>query len=71
MSIEKIIWQTYETSYDELPGYAKESINTWKHHNPDWDHGYMSGPDREEFFKVNFPENDIFLLLNSTETNFE
>ena len=26
MSIEKIIWQTYETPYDDLPQYAKESI---------------------------------------------
>ena len=56
MSIEKIIWQTYETSYDDLPQYAKESIGTWKHMNPEWQHGYMSGPDRENFFKENFSE---------------
>jgi mannosyltransferase OCH1-like enzyme len=56
MSIEKNIWQTYETSYDDLPQYAKESIGTWKHMNQDWNHGYMSGPDRENFFKENFSE---------------
>jgi mannosyltransferase OCH1-like enzyme len=59
MSIEKIIWQTYETSYDDLPNYAKESIDTWKYHNPDWQHGYMSGADRELFFKENFSE-DVY-----------
>jgi hypothetical protein len=64
MSIEKTIWQTYETTYEELPQYAKESIGTWKHMNPDWDHGYMSGPDREQFFRVNFPENVYNTYIN-------
>jgi hypothetical protein len=64
MSIEKTIWQTYETSYEDLPQYAKESIETWKHMNPDWNHGYMSGPDREEFFKLNFPENVYNTYVN-------
>ena len=54
MSIEKNIWQTYETSFDALPGYAKESVGTWTHHNPEWTHGYMSGQDREDFFKEHF-----------------
>jgi len=64
MSIEKTIWQTYETTYEELPQYAKESIGTWKHMNPDWDHGYMSGSDREQFFRVNFPENVYNTYMN-------
>jgi mannosyltransferase OCH1-like enzyme len=34
MSIEKKIWQTYETIFDELPIYAKESVGTWTHQNP-------------------------------------
>jgi len=59
MSIEKKIWQTYETSYEDLPDYAKSSIGTWTANNPDWEHGYMSGPDRERFFKENFDE-DVY-----------
>jgi len=55
--IENKIWQTYETAYDDLPKYAKQSIGTWTANNPSWVHGYMSGPDREEFFKNNFEEN--------------
>lgn len=62
--INKTIWQTYETSYEDLPQYAKESINTWKNMNPDWDHGYMSGPDREQFFKLNFSENVYSTYIN-------
>jgi hypothetical protein len=64
MSIEKIIWQTYETTYEDLPDYAKDSIGTWKHMNPDWQHGYMSGPDRESFFKENFPEEVYNTYIN-------
>jgi len=56
MSIEKTIWQTYETSYEDLADFAKEGVGTWLHHNPEWTHGYMSGPDRENFFKDNFSE---------------
>jgi mannosyltransferase OCH1-like enzyme len=43
MSIEKTIWQTYETSYEDLQQFAKDGINTWLYHNPEWSHGYMSG----------------------------
>lgn len=52
--IEKTIWQTYETSLEDLPDYGKFGINTWKNHNPDWAHGYMSGQERENFFKSEF-----------------
>lgn len=64
MSIEKTIWQTYETTYEDLPQYAKESIGTWRHMNPDWAHGYMSGPDREIFFKENFSEEVYNTYIN-------
>lgn len=52
--ISKTIWQTYETPIDQLPLNAQESIGTWKHLNPDWTHGYMSGQDREDFFRTEF-----------------
>lgn len=54
MAIENNIWQTYECLQDELPDYAQFGISTWKHHNPNWKHNYMSGQDRENFFKEEF-----------------
>ena len=64
--IEKNIWQTYETLYDALPNYAKASIETWTSQNPEYKHGYMSGPDREEFFKNNFDQKiaDVYSNLH-------
>ena len=64
MSIEKNIWQTYETSFDALPDYAKESVGTWTYQNPEWTHGYMSGQDREDFFKEHF-DSKTNKLVNS------
>ena len=52
--IERIIWQTYETPLEELPRYGVEGIGTWKHQNPEWEHRYMSGEERENFFKSEF-----------------
>lgn len=64
MSIEKNIWQTYETTFDELPAYAKESVGTWTYQNPEWKHGYMSGPDREKFFKEKFNDDVYNTYMN-------
>ena len=64
MSIEKKIWQTYETSFDELPIYAKESVGTWTHQNPGWAYGYMSGQDRENFFKEHFDSKTYETYVN-------
>jgi mannosyltransferase OCH1-like enzyme len=52
--IPKTIWQTYETTSEELNSKAKDGIETWKNLNPGWSHGYMSGQDREDFFKTEF-----------------
>ncbi len=52
--IENNIWQTYECSYEELPEYAKQATYTWKKQNPTWIYNYMSGKDREDFFKQEY-----------------
>lgn len=52
--ISKTIWQTYETPISDLPLLAQQSVETWKNLNPDWSHGYMSGADREDFFRTEF-----------------
>jgi len=62
--IEKNIWQTYETSFDALPDYAKKGIGTWTAQNPDWTHGYMSGADREQFFRLNFSKEVYDTYMN-------
>jgi hypothetical protein len=52
--ISKTIWQTYETPISDLPLLAQQSLETWKNLNPGWSHGYMSGADREDFFRTEF-----------------
>jgi inositol phosphorylceramide mannosyltransferase catalytic subunit len=47
--IPKIIWQTYETDFNNLPQGAKDFIKTWIKNNPSWEYRYMSGKEREEF----------------------
>lgn len=52
--IPKIIWQTYECEYQDLPNYIKEFTYTWINKNPDWEYRYMSGKQREIFILDNF-----------------
>ena len=54
--IPKIIWQTYETTFSNLPQYAKTCANTWKDLNPEYKYLYMSAEDRECFVKENFDD---------------
>jgi mannosyltransferase OCH1-like enzyme len=54
--IPKIIWQTYESEYDDLPELAKDFSKTWIEKNPDWEYRYVSGKEREDFVLKNFGE---------------
>ena len=54
--IPKIIWQTYESEYKDLPELAKDFSKTWIEKNPDWEYCYVSGKEREEFVLKNFGE---------------
>lgn len=47
--IPKIIWQTYETNYEDLIDDAKQCSQTWIDKNPGWEYRYMSATDRENF----------------------
>jgi mannosyltransferase OCH1-like enzyme len=60
--IPKIIWQTYESDFNDLPDDAKKCVQTWKDLNPDWEHKYMNANDRREFVLENFGQEwlDIF-----------
>ena len=44
--IPKIIWQTHEWEYKDLPNNFKRCIQTWKNLNPEWEHRYHSSIDR-------------------------
>ena len=52
--IPKIIWQTHETSYVDLPRLYKENSQTYK--DLGWDYRYFSALDRESFIAEHFPE---------------
>jgi len=66
--IPKIIWQTYELPYNELPQYIKDCTDSYKINNPDWEYRYMNAKERSEFILkvygkewhdiyINFPHN--------------
>lgn len=52
--IPRIIWQTHEYSWSDLPLYMQAAIGTWKEHNPDFQHRYVTGSERREFLESNF-----------------
>jgi hypothetical protein len=44
--IPKIIWQTHEWSYEDLPENFLRVIKTWKNLNPEWQHRYVNAVKR-------------------------
>lgn len=52
--IPKIVWQTHECSYDDLPDLYKENSQTYK--DLGWEYRYHSALDRESFIAEYFPE---------------
>lgn len=64
--IPKIIWQTYECSYEELSTEIKELTESWKNKNKNWEYRYMSSDDRDNFVLNNFDE-EWFKIFNNCE----
>jgi hypothetical protein len=54
--IPKIIWQTHEWEYEDLPIYFAKTSMTWINLNPEYKYVYMTGVEREEFVKLEHPE---------------
>jgi mannosyltransferase OCH1-like enzyme len=52
--IPKIIWQTHECPYEELPEIYKINSQTYK--DLGWDYRYSSALDRESFIAEHFPQ---------------
>ena len=49
--IPKIIWQTHESNYEDLLPFQKDTINTWKNLNPQWEHRYVGSQERSTMVK--------------------
>lgn len=54
--IPKIIWQTHECKYEDLPDLYKSNSMTWRNQFSDWKYSYHSAEDREKFIKEYYPE---------------
>lgn len=54
--IPKIIWQTHNYKYDELPDNLFKNLKTWETLNPTWEHKYIDNYERDNFIKNNFPQ---------------
>jgi hypothetical protein len=52
-NFEKIIWQTHQWEYDDLPELYKKTSETWKVMNPEWDYRYIPNSQiRNEIEKI-------------------
>ena len=61
--IPKIIWQTHEWEYEDLPINHKRSADTWKNLNPGWDYRYISSQERKNIVHSLDPYlHDLFFL---------
>jgi hypothetical protein len=54
--IPKIIWQTHNYEFDQLPLYAKQAAMSWVNLNPGWDYIYHTHDERQQYVKDNYPE---------------
>ena len=53
--VPKIIWQTHNYLYEELPKHLKQVTQTWINLNPTWEYRYVNHRDRAEFVKTEDP----------------
>ena len=61
--IPKIIWQTYDTKYEDLPAFQKNIISTWQALNPGWEYNYADAEQRAKDVK-NFDKYLYWLYSN-------
>jgi len=54
-NVPKIIWQTHNYLYEELPEHLKQVTQTWINLNPTWEYKYVNHIDREEFVRAEDP----------------
>ena len=56
MIIPKIIWQTHECDYEDLPEIHKYTSGIWKKNTEGWEYRYHSSKDRRSFIETEFPQ---------------
>lgn len=62
--IPKIIWQTHNYKWQDLPEVAKLCAKTWKNMNPGWEYRYIDHIERETFVLEQDPHlHKIYLQL--------
>lgn len=49
--ISKIIWQTHEWNYSDLPEIYKKTTTTWQKLNPNWTYNYLNAEERRMMVK--------------------
>lgn len=54
--IPKIIWQTHEWEYNDLPSIYKKTSKTWQTLNPDWEYRYASQKERRSMIESVNPD---------------
>jgi mannosyltransferase OCH1-like enzyme len=54
--IPKIIFQTHEYNYEELPDWFKQTSMSWQNLNPGWEYVYHNFNERSKYVKDNSPE---------------
>jgi hypothetical protein len=54
--IPKIIFQTHEYKYKDLPNYLRQISLSWQNLNPGWEYIYHDKDEREKFVLINSPE---------------
>jgi mannosyltransferase OCH1-like enzyme len=60
--INKVIWQTNDENFEDLPQRFINNINFWKNKNLGWDHRYFNGEQRKNFLIENgFLKNNLSL----------
>lgn len=65
--IPKIIWQTHEWEYNDLPEIFKINTQTWQILNPDWEYKYISGKERRSMVSAIAPE--LLGMYDSFDSN--
>lgn len=70
--IPKIIWQTHEWEYKDLPINYKKSADTWKNVNPGWDYRYISAKERKKIvYELDPYFHDLFFLEEKVGTDWK
>ena len=54
--IPKIIFQTHDYLYEDLPEWFKETSMSWRNLNPGWEYVYHNDKERSEYVKSKSPE---------------